>query len=403
MSKKKEATNKKETTRKKSRIPAWMKPYVDAAWGLRNHWYPAAFSYEVKEDDVKGVTICGEHILLRRSEGKVYALKDECVHRGVRISAKPTCLTKDTVTCWYHGFTYNLKDGKLFSIVAAPEDPLIGKVGIRTYVVEEVNGIVFLFLGDEDYDVPPLSDDLPPRPPDDYEHRTGYVLDDHSVVLGIHRKCVGNWRLAAESGPDPGHVLIHRNAPLILSQDIGLALGEGKSGAKSIIVDEKKWPKGVTKDYDNMDFVMENKALNIKARGSVHPPAVHVSLYMPGVLFVENWPQYGMAQYEFYVPIDDHHHEYWQLLTRICETEEEKEDFEIKYKYAWEELALKSGFNDDDIFPREAMEDYYYDNKRGWEEEQLFSMDELIIRWRRLMVKHARGIQPPPGSFPGGR
>ncbi len=387
----------------KSRIPKWMAPYVDAAWGLRNHWYPAAFSYEVVEDDVKGVQICGEYILLRRSEGKVYALKDECAHRGVRISAKPTCLTKDTVTCWYHGFTYNLKDGKLFSIVAAPDDPLIGKVGIRTYVVEEVNGVIFLFLGDEDYDVPPLSHDLPPRPDDDYEHKTGYILDDHSVVLGIHRTCVGNWRLAAESGPDPAHVLVHRHAPLILSQDIGLALGEATSGPESIVVDEKSWPKGVTKDYDNMDFVMENKDLNIKARGTKHPVAVHVSLYLPGVLFVENWPQYGMAQYEFYVPTDDHNHDYWQILTKICHTEEEKEDFQIKYKYAWEELALKSGFNDDDIFPREAMEPYYYDNKRGWEEERLFSMDELIIRWRRLMVKHARGIQPAPGSFKGGR
>jgi nitrite reductase/ring-hydroxylating ferredoxin subunit len=399
------ASSKAENPKKKklSGIPSWMGPYVDAAWGLRNHWYPAAFSYEVVEDDVKGVQICGEYILLRRSEGKVYALKDECAHRGVRISAKPTCLTKDTVTCWYHGFTYNLKDGKLFSIVAAPNDPLIGTVGIRTYVVEEINGVIFLFLGDEDYKVPPLSHDLPPRPDDDYEHKTGYILDEHSVVLGIHRTCVGNWRLAAESGPDPGHVLVHRHAPLILSQDIGLALGEAKSGPKSIIVDEKSWPKGVTKDYDNMDFVMENEALNIKARGKNHPVAVHVSLYLPGVLFVENWPQYGMAQYEFYVPTDDHHHDYWQILTKICDTEEEREDFEIKYKYAWEDLALKSGFNDDDIFPREAMEPYYYDNKRGWEEEQLFSMDELTIRWRRLLVKHARGIQPAPGSFPGGR
>lgn len=70
---------------KKSRIPKWMGRYLDAAWGLRNHWYPAAFSYEVSEDDVKGVQICGEYILLRRANGKVYALKDECAHRGVSL------------------------------------------------------------------------------------------------------------------------------------------------------------------------------------------------------------------------------------------------------------------------------------------------------------------------------
>lgn len=389
-------------SRAKGRIPTWMRPYVDAAWGLRNHWSPAAFSHEIAEDGIVGVTIGGENILLRRARGKVHALKDECVHRGVRISAKPTCLTKDSVTCWYHGFTYNLEDGKLFSIVAAPNDPVIGKVGIRTYAVEEINGLIFVYLGDEGRKPQPLFEDLPPRPDQNYEHKTGYILDPDSVVLGIHRKCVGNWRLAAESGPDPGHVLVHRNSALILSQDIGLALGEARSGPESIIVDEKRWPRGVTKDYDNMEFVMENKALNIKARGTKVPVAVRVSLYLPGVLFVENWPLYGMAQYEFYVPIDAHHHDYWQVLTKTCKTEEEREDFRVKYKYAWEDLALKSGFNDDDIFPRAAMEPFYENNERGWAEEKLFSLDELTIRWRRLVVKYARGIQQPPGATRAG-
>lgn len=396
------STPENTSSRPRGRIPTWMKGYVDAAWGLRNHWYPAAFSHEVVEDSVYGTTIGGENILLRRSNGTVFALKDECVHRGVRLSSKPTCLTKDTVTCWYHGFTYNLKDGKLFSIVAAPDDPIIGKVGIRTYHVREINGIVFIYLGDEGREPEPLEHDLPPPPEPEFEHQTGYILGSNVEVLGIHRKCGGNWRLAAESGGDPGHVLVHRNSMLILSQDIGLALGERRIRPESIVVDEETWPKGVYKDYDHMEFVMENKALNIKARGKKPPVGVRVSLYMPGVLFVENWPIYGLAQYEFYVPIDAHTHNYWQLITCICKDEEEREDFRVKYKYAWEELALKAGFNDDDVFPREAQEDFYRDNERGFAEEKLFSLDELTIRWRRLVVKYARGVQPPPGSFPVG-
>jgi phenylpropionate dioxygenase-like ring-hydroxylating dioxygenase large terminal subunit len=388
---------------KLGRIATWMGPYVNAVWGLRNHWFPAAFSKEVPEDGVLGITLGGENILLRRSRGKVYALKDECVHRGVRISAKPTCLTKDTVTCWYHGFTYNLNDGVLHSIVAAPDEQLIGKVGIRTYMVEEISGIVFVFLGDEDVKPHPLAYDLPPRVPSDAPHPTAYLLDENTVALGIHRKCHGNWRLAAESGGDPGHILVHRNSALVLSQDIGLSLGEATIDAESIISDDEGWPKGVRKDYDHMNFIMENKALNIRARGTKAPVGVKVSLYLPGVLYVENWPVHGLAQYEFYTPIDEHNHDYWQILTKTCNTPEEKEDWEIRYKNAWEDLALKSGFNDDDIFPREAMEPFYYDNHRGWAEEQLFSLDEFTIRWRRLVVKFARGIQPPPGTRPGGR
>ena len=105
-------------------------PYLQAEWGLKNHWYPALFSHELPEQAVKGVKICGMPIVLRRSRGKIYALQDRCVHRGVRLSQKPMCLTDDTITCWYHGFSYNLDDGKLMSIVGAPEDELIGNVQI---------------------------------------------------------------------------------------------------------------------------------------------------------------------------------------------------------------------------------------------------------------------------------
>ena len=155
---------------------------------------------------------------------------------------------------------------------------IIGKVGIRTYAVEEINGLIFIYLGDAGRAPQPLVEDLPRRPDRNYQHKTGYILDPDTVVLGIHRKCAGNWRLAAESGPDPGHVLVHRNSALILSQDIGLALGEKRIGPKSIVVDEKAWPKGVYKDYDHMEFVMENKALNIKARGK---PTQPVKLHQP--------------------------------------------------------------------------------------------------------------------------
>ncbi len=385
-----------------SRIPKWMAPYLEASWGIRNHWYPALFSHELADGAVKPITIAGENILLRRSKGRVHALKDECVHRGVRISARPTCLTEDTITCWYHGFTYNLEDGKLSNIVAAPEDPLIGKVGIRTYAVEEINGMIFVFLGDEGYAPPPLAHDLP-RPPDpEGSMPTAYLLDENTMALGIRRTCVGNWRLAAESGGDPGHVMIHRNSALILSQEIGLALGEKRGSGESIRITSDDGPVGVTKFYDNMEFVMENSALNIHAPGGNPPLGVEVSLFLPGVLFVENWPRPGLAQYEWYVPIDEHNHEYWQVLTKTCNNEAERQDFQLRYDHAWEDLALKSGFNDDDVFAREAMEDFYR-NDRGWAEERLFELDEFVVHWRRLVVKHARGIQPAPDSFPAGR
>lgn len=83
-------------------------PYKDAAWGFINHWYPALFSSELPEDEIQGIQICGVPIVLRRAEGKVYALKDQCVHRGVRMSEKKMCFNKKTISCWYHGFTFEI-------------------------------------------------------------------------------------------------------------------------------------------------------------------------------------------------------------------------------------------------------------------------------------------------------
>ena len=44
-------------------------PYLDAEWGFKNAWYPALFSHELKEGEVKGVTIAGHEIALRRARG----------------------------------------------------------------------------------------------------------------------------------------------------------------------------------------------------------------------------------------------------------------------------------------------------------------------------------------------
>ncbi len=54
-------------------------PYKDASWGFINHWYPALFSEELAEDEVEGIQICGVQIVLRRVDGRVYALKDQYV------------------------------------------------------------------------------------------------------------------------------------------------------------------------------------------------------------------------------------------------------------------------------------------------------------------------------------
>jgi len=376
-------------------------PYLEAAWGLKNHWYPALFSHELPDRIVKGVVIAGHEIALRRAKGKVYALADRCAHRGVRISKKSMCLTDEHLTCWYHGFTYGLDDGVLKTILASPDDAQIGRVKIRTYPTYERNGMIFVFVGDENYKpVPPIEADLPIRITDDPTgHPVGYLLDDKVFVRGIHLTGKSNWRLAVENGFDPGHVLIHYDNQIVAATDMALILGAEPMDDRAIeIIDQPDGPKGIMNMYNRLESykpIYKNDLAHIQTPGKVQY-YVRTAMFVPGVLLVEHWPVANWAQYEFYVPIDDRTHEYWEIIVGHCNNDEDRKEAEFRYTNFFEPLGLYD-FNNHDLFAREAMEDFYRDMD-GWSEEQLCKTDAIVVGWRKLAARFNRGIQePPPG------
>ncbi|MBV9121307.1 MAG: Rieske 2Fe-2S domain-containing protein, partial [Chloroflexi bacterium] len=106
---------------------SWQR-YLDAELGLRNYWYPAFFSHELADGAVRTETICGERILFKRVQGKVWGVEDRCPHRGVRFSARPECYTTNTLTCWFHGFTFDLRDGELTAVLSEVNSTMPGKV-----------------------------------------------------------------------------------------------------------------------------------------------------------------------------------------------------------------------------------------------------------------------------------
>lgn len=141
-----EAAQSRQSSKRK-----WQ-PYVDATLGFRNHWYAVVFGHEVGEGDLVPVTLLGEAILLTRVNGQVRGVQDRCAHRGVRFSAQPLCFKAGTVSCWYHGWTYDVTDGRLCDIMTSPDSPVIGRVSIATYPVEEAQGLVFVHVAYRDGD-----------------------------------------------------------------------------------------------------------------------------------------------------------------------------------------------------------------------------------------------------------
>ena len=81
---------------------------------LRDLWYFAATSRELKRGEMFRREILGEPVLLGRdNEGRAFALRDICPHRAVPLSAGRIVADRgvQTVECPYHGWRYGTEDG----------------------------------------------------------------------------------------------------------------------------------------------------------------------------------------------------------------------------------------------------------------------------------------------------
>ncbi len=114
-------------------------PFEKAALGFRNYWYPALLAQHVTERRPKAVTLLGDEIVFLRRQGQVYALADECPHRGTRLSrGKHEFPGTPTIACRYHGWVFDVTNGAcVAALTDGPDSPVVGKVRVRTYPVEE--------------------------------------------------------------------------------------------------------------------------------------------------------------------------------------------------------------------------------------------------------------------------
>jgi carbazole 1,9a-dioxygenase terminal dioxygenase component len=357
---------------------------LDAVRGFRDHWHPALFSHELAEGTFASVMVLGERILLTRVDGEVRAITNQCAHRGVPFSAEPLCFRKGTVSCWYHGWTYSLENGQLVDVLTSPGAPVIGKVTIAVFPAREAQGLVFVYIGDAEPHE--LADDLPPG-----------LLDADTHCLGIRRTVRSNWRLGVENGFDTTHIFMHRNSPLIEKNRIALPFGLVPADRDAMEVHDKQWPKGVV---DNLaqnyipvfDAQLDGESvLRRELSGDEKRVAAQVSVWLPGVLKVDPFPDPSLIQYEFYVPVSESEHEYYQVLQRKVASDADIAAFVDEFENRWCDLALH-GFNDDDVWAREAQEEFYRD-RDGWAKERLFGPDMCIVKWRQLASTHARGVQ----------
>ena len=115
-----------------------------------DHWYPIAWSRELKPGAMLARKYAGEPIaLVRAKTGELFALEDRCAHRQVPLTHG--VVQGCTVKCGYHGWAYNA-EGHCIDV------PYLGSKtlpnGVKAYPCREVDGLIFIFPGD-----PALADD----------------------------------------------------------------------------------------------------------------------------------------------------------------------------------------------------------------------------------------------------
>lgn len=361
------------------------KPYFAAKLGFRNYWYVACFSHELPEGEVVTRKIMGEEMLLRRIGGKVYAMRDRCIHRGVKLSDKVECHTADTISCWYHGFTFRWATGQVAAVFGSPESGVIGNKKIKTYPTDEAKGLVFVFVGDEGVEAPPLSTNVPPA-----------FLDEGVAIEGECRLVQSNWRLGPEGGLDEIHRYLHRESVLLLNTRSSMPLGHTAVRGQFELIEGDDGPKGIIDRFKAEKMFFDAK---IDGKVVVEGPnfgpsnrrAVYSSAWLPACLKVEGFPDQDLTLFEWYVPVDETTHRCYMTLGKFCETPEEAEQFRHAYKLRWKPMAL-DGFLSQDVMARESAQNFYQ-HDRAWLEENLVEDDFMLIEWRKLCSRHGHSVQ----------
>jgi len=343
--------------------------YNAAVLGFRNYWYPVMWSRHVGRKPVP-VMLLGERIVFIRDRGQVYALNDRCVHRGVPLSlgagyfGQRTVSRQEfpgTITCGYHGWTYDLKSGNVVAALTdGPDSPICGKAGVKTYPVEERLGLVWVYIGEDR--PPPVEEDIPEE-----------IFASNAVVCGQVRVRKGNWRYGAENGIDEAHPrYLHRNSLWRLFHNL-----PGWTRNHVETSDDGTWLTYVAdKVYRTSNYPGLGQWPLRKWWKKGRSMAVKISIRLPTLLRVN---QTDWSIYSWFMATDAHHHRYLQLAVKFG-SPWQRFIFRIRY-WTYLRWINQRLFTNQDGVMIAAMDA---------PPERLFRPDLSIVAWRKL-CENARG------------
>ena len=190
--------------------------------GLREYWYPALEAKKVRNKPV-GLKLLGEELVFFRDRNdEVKALWNVCPHRGGSLM-HGDCHYRGTISCPYHGWTYDGEGNVLAVLPEGPESQVPGKVKAHAYPTRTLKGMVFVWMGIGE--PAPIEEDVPPE-----------FFEDAILILYRTEYWPVNWNVALENGGDAHVPYVHRNS---LKQLIHPMAGSGPTPQRNRVVPGK--------------------------------------------------------------------------------------------------------------------------------------------------------------------
>lgn len=158
---------------------------------MRQYWMPACLSSEVATDGdpVRLLIMCEKLIAFRDSSGRVGILDHRCPHRCASLFIGRN--EENGIRCVYHGWKFDVA-GKCVDMPSVPARlDFKEKVHAKAYKTHEANGLVWVYMGENQDNPPPLP-------------KIEATLAPDAEIWCLQRAC--NWLQALEGDVDTSHV-----------------------------------------------------------------------------------------------------------------------------------------------------------------------------------------------------
>jgi nitrite reductase/ring-hydroxylating ferredoxin subunit len=170
--------------------------------GFTEYWYPLIAVGRVPRRKPVLVKLLGRELCVFRGTNGIAAIDNHCAHRGAAIS-QGRCFYRGTVSCPYHGWTYDDQGQCVAVLSEGPDSTMPGHASVKSYPVREFKDIVFVWMGEGEPSDPTV--DLPPE-----------LFDSQALVMNDVTIWHANWRPALENFNDNHVSYAHRNSIALL-------------------------------------------------------------------------------------------------------------------------------------------------------------------------------------------